>query len=144
MVIKNGSTVSVHYTLTVDGEVADTSEGRDVLKYSHGKGEMIPGFEKELAGMEKGEKKSFELSPEDGYGVRSDEAIKKVPREAFKELDGLMAGMVVGLQSPDGQELQAMVTGLSDKEVTLDLNHPLAGKNLNFEVEVVEVEDASN
>ncbi len=144
MVIKNGSTVSVHYTLTVDGEVADTSEGRDALKYSHGKGEMIPGFEKELIGMKKGEKKNFELSPEDGYGIRSDEAIQKVPREAFKEIDGLMAGMVVGLQSPDGQDLQAVVAALDDESVTLDLNHPLAGKKLNFDVEVVEVEDDLN
>lgn len=144
MVIKDGSTVSVHYKLTVDGEVADTSEGREALKYAQGSGQMIPGFEKALTGMKKGEKKSFELSPEEGYGVRSDEAVQKVPREAFKEMDGLMSGMVVGLQSPDGQDLQAVVAAIDDNEVTLDLNHPLAGKKLNFDVEVVEVEDASN
>ena len=144
MVIKDGSTVSVHYKLTVDGEVADSSEGREALKYSHGSGQMIPGFEKALTGMKKGEKKSFELSAEEGYGVRSDEAIRKVPREAFKEIDGLMAGMVVGLQSPDGQNLQAVVAALDDKDVTLDLNHPLAGKSLNFEVEVVEIENSAN
>jgi FKBP-type peptidyl-prolyl cis-trans isomerase 2 len=143
MVIKDGSTVSVHYKLTVDGEVADTSEGREALKYAHGSGQMIPGFEKALTGMKKGEKKNFELSPEEGYGVRSDEAMRKVPKEAFEEIEGLMAGMVIGLQSPDGQDMQAVVAEVEEKEVTLDLNHPLAGKKLNFEVEVVEVEDSA-
>ena len=140
MTIKDGSKVSVHYKLTVDGQVVDSSKGKDPLDYSHGAGQMIPGFEKELGGMAKGEKKSFTVSAADGYGERSDEAIQSVPKDAFKDMEELKVGMIIGVQSTDGQDFQAIVAEIGDDAVKLDLNHPLAGRDLNFEVGVMNVE----
>ncbi len=142
MSIKNGSRVRVNYKLTVDGKVIDTSEGDRPLEYTHGAREMIAGFERELTGMNKGDKKSFTLSPEDGYGPRSKDAFQKVPKEAFKEkADNLSVGTIIGVQASDGRNFQAIVSDIGDDDVTLDLNHPLAGKTLNFDVEILSVEE---
>lgn len=139
MTIKNGSKVSINYTLKVDGNVVDTSAGREPLTYVHGSGQIIPGLETEITGMEKGDKKSVEVTPEKGYGQRDPRAVQNVPKTAFNEPDKLQVGGVITGEA-NGQPFQAMVTGISDDEVTLDMNHPLAGKTLNFDIEIVEVE----
>ena len=142
MSIKDGSRVRVNYKLTVNGQVIDTSEGDRPLEYTQGAKEMIPGFERELAGMNKGDKKSFTLSPEDGYGPRNADALQKVPKEAFKEkTDDLAVGTIIGVQASDGRNFQAIVSDIGDDDVTLDLNHPLAGKTLDFDVEILSVEE---
>jgi FKBP-type peptidyl-prolyl cis-trans isomerase SlyD len=139
MTIKNGSKVSINYTLKVDGNVVDTSEGREPLTYVHGSGQIIPGLEVEITGMKKGDKKNVEVIPEKGYGQRDPQAVQKVPRTAFNEPEKLQVGGIITGEA-NGQAFQAMIVGLTDEEVTLDMNHPLAGKTLNFDIEVVEVE----
>ncbi|MCQ2410137.1 MAG: FKBP-type peptidyl-prolyl cis-trans isomerase [Elusimicrobiaceae bacterium] len=116
--IKEGSKVKFDYTLTVEGQVADTSSGRGPLEYTHGAGHIIPGLEKELLGMKVGDKKTVKVSPEEGYGIVHEEAIRRVPKEAIGGADHLKVG---------------------DKEVVLDFNHPLAGKELTFDVEIKEI-----
>ncbi len=136
--IKEGSKVSVHYTLTVEDAVVDSSNGQDPLSYTQGAGEIIPGLEAALAGLKEGDKKDVTIPPEKGYGSHSPEAIKKVPRESFQDADKLEVGSVVNGQV-QGQNFRASVIALETDSVTLDLNHPLAGKTLNFQVEIVTV-----
>ncbi len=142
MAITAGQKVSIHYNLKVDGKQVDTSEGRDPLSFVYGDGEVIPGVEEEISGMSSGEKKSFRVEPDKGYGARRDEAVQRVPKDAFKEMEGISAGSIVVLEASNGQAFQATVAELTDDEVVLDLNHPLAGKTLDFEIEIVSVEDA--
>lgn len=137
--IANGSKVTLHYTLTVEGQVVDSSKGREPLNYVHGSGQIIPGLEQHLIGLKKGDKKSVVIPPEGGYGPHHPQGVQKVPRTAFKDSSTLKPGDIVSAQM-SGKEFQATVTLLSETEVTLDLNHPLAGKTLSFDVEVVSVE----
>lgn len=139
MGIQNGSKVTMHYKLTVDGKTVDTSEGKDPLQYVHGQGEIIPGLEKELEGLDKGEKKQVTITPEAAYGHHDPAAIQRVPRSAFAQADNLKVGSTVRGQAGD-QIFTAVVKEITTDEITLDMNHPLAGKTLNFDIEVVEVE----
>jgi FKBP-type peptidyl-prolyl cis-trans isomerase SlyD len=138
-VIKDGSKVQFHYSLKVDDEQVESSEGREPLSYTHGEGEIIPGLESELEGLEVGAKKSVTIPPAEGYGERNDSAVQEVPKEAFQNADELNQGDMVNGQIA-GQPFRATVAEVGDETVTLDLNHPLAGKTLNFEVEVVAVD----
>lgn len=137
--IAQGSKVSIHYKLTVEGEVVDSSEGQDPLAFTHGSGEIIPGLEEELIGLKIGDKKSVSIPPEKGYGRYEAEAIQQVPISAFGEADKLKAGDVVSGEM-QGQTFRATVVEIDAENVRLDLNHPLAGKTLEFQVEVVGVE----
>lgn len=136
--IKKDSKVKIHYTLKVDGEVVDSSEGKDPLEYVQGAQHIIPGLEEALEGLKTGDKKEVTVSPEQGYGPHNPDAMQKVPKSAFHGADGLVVGeMVMG--NAGGREFQAKIVDVTDEEVTLDLNHALAGKTLEFSVEVVEV-----
>lgn len=137
--IPYGARVQFHYTLMVDGWVVDTSNGRTPLAYVHGTGEILPGLEEELAAMDRGEHRQFHVPPEKGYGMRNPEAITKVRKDRFEGADGLTIGAVVG-GSIAGYRFQGVVTDVDEENVTLDLNHPLAGKRLEFEIEVVDVD----
>ena len=136
--IKEGSKAKFDYTLTVDGKVADTSAGRGPLEYTHGAGMIIPGLEKELLGMKVGDKKTVTVKPEDGYGLVLQEAIKRVPKEAISNANELKVGDMVGA-SNGGHTFRAVVKEIGEKEITLDFNHPLAGKELVFDVEIKEI-----
>ena len=136
--IKEGSKAKFDYTLTVDGKVADTSAGRGPLEYTHGAGMIIPGLEKELLGMKVGDKKTVTVKPEEGYGLVLQEAIKRVPKEAISNADELKVGDMVGA-SNGGHTFRAVVKEIGEKEITLDFNHPLAGKELVFDVEIKEI-----
>ncbi len=137
MAIKEGDTVAVHYTGKLpDGQVFDTSEGRDPLEFTVGAGQLIAGFDKAVRGKEVGEKTTVEIPPEEGYGQADPERIQTIPREML-DADGLEEGQVLGLQTPDGQALQATVQAVNEETVTLDFNHFLAGKTLTFDIEVV-------
>ena len=136
--IKEGSKVKFDYTLTVDGQVTDTSAGRGPLEYTHGAGNIIPGLEKELLGMNIGDKKSVTVCPEEGYGKVLEEAIRRVPKEAIGGADQLKVGDMVGASNA-GHTFRAVVKEITDKEVVLDFNHPLAGKELHFDVEIKEI-----
>jgi FKBP-type peptidyl-prolyl cis-trans isomerase 2 len=137
--VEEGKLVKLHYTLTVDGDVIDSSADKDPLELKVGSGQVIPGFEKAIMGMKTGEKKSFEVSPKDGYGEVDPEAFQEVSREKMPEDLELKEGMVLYAQAPDGQSIPARVSKITDKVVVMDFNHPLAGKTLNFEVEIVSV-----
>ncbi len=130
---------TVHYTGTLpgDGEVFDSSEGRDPLTFLVGHKQMIPGFEREMLGAVVGDRREFTLTPEDAYGMPSDEHVVKVKREEFGDIE-LVAGMT--LMSDAGP---FTVNEVSDDEVTADFNHKLAGESLTFSVEVVELRSAS-
>lgn len=136
--IKEGSKAKFDYTLTVDGKVADTSAGRGPLEYTHGAGMIIPGLEKELAGMKVGDKKTVTVKPEEGYGPVREDAIKRVPKEAISNAGDLKVGDMVGASNGE-HTFRAIVKEIGEKEITLDFNHPLAGKELVFDVEIKEV-----
>ena len=136
--IKKGSKVKFDYTLTVDGKVQDTSANRGPLEYTHGAGQIIQGLEEVLEQMNVGDKKTVEIKAEKAYGPVLQEAIKRVPKEAIMNADQLKVGDMVGA-SNGGHTFRAVVKKISDKEITLDFNHPLAGKDLTFDVEIKEI-----
>ena len=145
-IVAKGMDVKVHYkgTLPENGEIFDTSEGRDPLKFSVGKGQMIPGFEEELMGAEVGEKKTFTLTPDRAYGHIDEEMVKEIARTEFAQLEeqkSLEIGLLLVAQTPAGPA-PFTITELSDETVTADFNHALAGKELTFEVEVIEVSES--
>lgn len=136
--IQKGAKVKFDYTLTVDGKVQDSSAGRGPLEYTHGAGQIIIGLEEELATMNVGDKKTVKIAAEKAYGPVLEEAIKRVPKTAINNADQLKVGDMVGA-SNGGHTFRAIVKEISDAEITLDFNHPLAGKELTFEVEVKEI-----
>lgn len=138
--IESGSTVEVHYTGTLsNGEVFDSSQGRDPLKVTIGQGQLIAGFENSLMGMVLNEKKTFTLAPEEAYGPRNDEAMRQFPRSDLPPDLEVQEGQMLALSTQDGQQIPARVAQLDDESIILDLNHPLAGQSLTFEVEVVAI-----
>ncbi len=136
--ISKGTKVKFDYTLTVDGQVIDTSAGRGPLEYTHGEGQIISGLEEELSHMNVGDKKTVHIKAEKAYGPVLPEAIKRVPKESIQNAAQIKVGDMVGA-SNGGHTFRAVVKEISDKEITLDFNHPLAGKDLTFEVEVKEI-----
>ena len=143
MVITKEKVVGIHYTLRDnEGNVLDSIEGRDQLYYLQGFGNLIPGMEEGLEGKQHGDKFSLVISPEKGYGLREEEAVQQVPVQAFNG-----ASVEVGMQFKAGNEHgQYIVTvvAVEGDTVTVDANHPLAGVELHFAVEVIEVRDASD
>ena len=142
--VKDGHVVSMEYTLKVDGEVADTSEGREPLEFVHGAGNIIPGLEREMTGMAIGESKEVVVPPADGYGEEDEKAFMDVPREQFPEEIPMKVGTELQVQNQAGQPMYARIDMVGDKNVRLNFNHPLAGKELHFAVKVVGLRDASD
>ena len=137
---KPGTTVSIHYTGTLeDGSTFDSSEGRDPLTFEMGAGQIIPGLEAALSGMSEGEAKTVTIPAAEAYGDHNPEAIQQVPREAVPDHIPLDLGTQLQVQTQDGRALPVVVTEVTEQQVTLDANHPLAGKDLTFAVEVVSV-----
>lgn len=137
--IGEGSKVAIHYTLSVDGEVVDRSDEHEPLEYEHGIGQLVPGLEQELVGLAAGAAKHVVVKPELAYGPVNPEAIQTVPKTAFESIDGMQVGGMIAGQTSDGQNFQARVADIGIETVTLDMNHPLAGKTLHFAIEVVSV-----
>ena len=136
--VENGSFVSVDYKgILEDGQVFDTSHGRQPIEIQMGAGRLIKGFENELMGMALNEKKVFTLAPEDAYGQRDEDQTHSFPRSEFPPGIKPRVGMTIGLSNPEGQQVPARIVHLDDEKLTLDLNHPLAGKSLTFEIQVV-------
>ena len=136
--VENGIFVSVDYKGTLeDGQVFDTSQGRQPLEIQMGAGQMIKGFETELMGMSLNEKKVFTLAPEHAYGQKDDTLKHSVPRSEVPPDMNLEVGMTVGLTNKEGRQMPARIIHMDDDKLTMDLNHPLAGKSLTFEIEVV-------
>lgn len=144
--VEDNKVVSLHYTLTSDeGEVLDSSEGGQPLEFVQGQGQIIPGLEKELYDMEVGEEKQVTVPPAEGYGERQPDQVQALPRDAFPPDMDIEEGMAVQMRdSNTGQVYQAVVTDVEPETVQVDFNHPLAGENLNFEVKVADVRDATD
>ncbi len=137
---KNGDKIKVHYTGRFeDGTVFDTSEERGPLEFTIGDGDVIPGFEKSIVGMEVEERKTVTIPPEDAYGPRRKELIWERKKSEFPEGITPAVGKQVGvrLNQPDAPLITALITDVSEDTVTLDANHPLAGKTLVFDIELV-------
>ena len=142
MTIENGKVVSFHYTLTnKDGVVLDKSQDQP-MPYLHGAGNIIPGLEKELTGKNVGDKLTVSVPAAEAYGEYHEQLVNEVPREAFQGVDVIEPGMQFQANTPEGVQV-ITVKAVEGDLVIVDANHPLAGQDLNFEVEIVEIRDAS-
>ena len=142
MTVENGKVVSFHYTLTnAQGDVLDQSQEHP-MPYLHGAGNIIPGLEKELAGKKVGDKLTVNVPAAEAYGEYHEQLVNDVPREAFQGVDQIEPGMQFQADTPEGMQV-ITVKAVSGETVTVDANHPLAGQDLNFDVEIVEVREAT-
>jgi len=139
--VENGNTVSVHYRGTFDdGTQFDSSYDRgEPITFTVGSGQMISGFDSSIPGMSVGETKNITVSPENAYGPRVDEAVQTVPLTAFQEGSEFVPGATIQGTGPTGQPFMAKIESCDDTNVVLDFNHPMAGKSLNFEIELVNI-----
>ena len=136
---KNGDQVRVHYTGRLgDGQVFDSSRDGEPLEFTVGAGEVIPGFDEGVRGMQVGESKTIEIEPENAYGPRRDALVTQVSREAAQFPVEPQVGMHFGLPLQDGNQIEVVITEVTDTHVTIDGNHPLAGEKLIFDVELVD------
>ncbi|MEL7150173.1 MAG: peptidylprolyl isomerase [Pseudomonadota bacterium] len=137
---KSGDTVKIHYTGTLsDGSTFDSSEGRDPLEFTLGAGQVIPGFDKAVTGMSAGDSQTVNIPSGDAYGAHDPNGRQAFPRDQVPENVPLDIGTRLQLSGPQGQPIMVTVAEVSDTEVILDANHPLAGKDLTFEIELVEI-----
>ena len=142
MTVENGKVVSFHYTLTnAQGDVLDQSQEHP-MPYLHGAGNIIPGLEKELAGKKVGDKLTVNVPAAEAYGEYYEQLVNDVPREAFQGVDQIEPGMQFQANTPEGVQV-ITVKAVNGETVTVDANHPLAGQDLNFDVEIVEVREAT-
>ena len=138
---KKGSTVKVHYTgkKGSDGTVFDSSEGKDPLEFKLGDGELIPGFEQAVEGMKAGESNSVTIPSDQAYGEPKEDLVITFERDRLPDDISPEVGQQLQLQHKDGNNIPVVVTELNESEVTLDANHPLAGEDLVFDIEVVDI-----
>ncbi|MBI2176343.1 peptidylprolyl isomerase [Candidatus Woesearchaeota archaeon] len=139
-VVTKGSKVSVEYTGSFeDGTVFDTSEGKAPITFVAGNSEVIKGFDDAVVGMKKGEQKKIKVTSDEGYGSRDEKLQQQVPRSVFPQEMKLEKGMGFSFKTPQGQVIHATITEANAETVTVDMNHPLAGKSLVFELKVVDI-----
>jgi FKBP-type peptidyl-prolyl cis-trans isomerase SlyD len=142
MIISENAAVLFHYTLTDEGgNQLDSSKGKDPLAYLHGHKNIIPGLEQEMEGKQAGDVMVVTIAPADAYGERQEQMVQEVPRKTF-QADDIHVGMRFEAQTPNGP-LTVVVTGVTDETVTVDGNHPLAGKELTFDVRIDSVREAT-
>lgn len=140
--VEDGNTVKVHYTGTLkDGSVFDSSAEREPLEFKLGEGQLIPGFEKAVIGLEEGDKTNVDIPVEEAYGEAREELVINVPKDQLPDDVEPEIGMQLQVNQPDGQPVPVRIAEISDDELTLDANHPLAGKDLSFEIELVEIKE---
>jgi peptidylprolyl isomerase len=138
---KSGDTVKVHYTGRLDdGTIFDSSAGGDPIEFQLGAGTVIPGFDRGVTGLAVGEKRTVDIPCAEAYGPHHPEAVFVMPRDQFPPDLAPELGMQFRMQHPAGMTLDMTVVALSDGEVTLDANHPLAGKDLHFDLELVSIQ----
>ncbi|MEZ5962718.1 MAG: peptidylprolyl isomerase [Planctomycetota bacterium] len=142
--IAKDAVVAIHYTLTLDsGDEVDSSKGGDPLLYLHGHGNIVPGLEAQLVTRRVGDRMMVSVPAADGYGEREGDATQRVPRNAFPKGADLQPGMQFGVQDEAGNVRPVWIAAVEGDEVELDMNHPLAGETLHFEVEVVSIRAAT-
>ncbi|MGD2278555.1 MAG: peptidylprolyl isomerase [Candidatus Omnitrophota bacterium] len=140
MGIEKGKKVTLDYTVSTDGQAVDSSRDRDPFVYVHGEGRILPALAKDLEGMEPGEKKTIIISPEEAYGKRNDSALKEVSRSILPGNVEPETGMLLESKTADGTKSTVRIAEVKKDTIVIDLNHPLAGKTLKFEIEVKSVE----
>ena len=137
---RKGNTVSVHYTGKLkDGTVFDSSREREPLQFTIGEGKMIPGFEKAVEGMKSGEQLTTEIPSKEAYGIRRDDLVIEVANDKVPDNIEPKVGQQLSIKQPNGSQIPVVITETKENSIVLDANHPLAGKDLIFEIEVVNV-----
>lgn len=142
--VKDGDTVKVHYTgtLTEDGTEFDSSEGREPLEFTLGEGQLIPGFEQAVIGLEEGDETTVDIESGDAYGQRREDLELEVAKSDLPDNIEPKVGMQLQMQQQEnGQAIPVQITAVEDELVKLDANHPLAGKDLTFDIELLEIVD---
>jgi FKBP-type peptidyl-prolyl cis-trans isomerase 2 len=140
--VKKGDRVKIEYTgKMADGEVFDSSKGREPLSFEVGSGKVIPGFDKAVEGMELNEEKTVTIKSEDAYGPVRKEAVQEFPRDKLPKDPEPKEGMMLILTAPDGRQIPAKIAKVEKDKVSVDLNHPLAGKDLTFEIKIVGINE---
>ncbi|MBS3162566.1 FKBP-type peptidyl-prolyl cis-trans isomerase [Candidatus Woesearchaeota archaeon] len=135
---KNGDKVKVEYTLTLDdGQVVDTSKGRDPLEFTLGEGHVIKGFNDAVVGMKVNEEKDFKVEPKDGYGEPRPDMKLKLPRQNLSKEQTPQVGMIIGMTMQDGRKAMGKIFEVTEEHLGIDLNHPLAGEVLNFHIKLI-------
>lgn len=144
MKVGKDTVVGIEYALHLgDGEIIDRSEAGHPMRYLHGQGQIVPGLEKALEGKEEGTEAKVVIGPEDAYGERDEQAVRTLPREAFPPEAPISEGAEFVVVDDNHNQVPLKITGLKDGNVTVDFNHPLAGKTLHFNVKVLEVRAAT-
>jgi len=137
---KTGDTVRIHYTgKLTDGSEFDSSAGRDPLEFTVGAGQIIPGLDREIAGMAVGDTKTVNVAADEAYGPHDPQAVQEVPRSAVPGNIDLVVGKRLQATTADGGQMVVTIAAVSEETITMDANHPLAGEDLVFEVELVEI-----
>lgn len=141
MTVKKGDKVQVHYEGKLDdGTIFDSSEKHEPpLEFEAGSGHVIKGFDDAVVGMKEGEEKNIKLASNQAYGDQNPQLIQKVPKDKMPSGQEIKAGMILALQAPDGRKFPVKVTEVTATDVTIDMNHPLAGKNLNFKIKLEKI-----
>ncbi len=143
--VKKGDTIKVHYHGRLeDGSTFDSSEGREPLEFEVGGGMVIPGFDDGVTGMQVGEKKSINIPYNEAYGPKQDDLLFDFPKDKFPPDITPEIGMQMNMRGENGQQFPVTVQEVSDEKIVLDANHPLAGKNLTFDLELVEINSKSS
>ena len=142
--VKANNTVKVHYTgKLADGQVFDTSEGKEPIEFVLGQGRLIPGFEEGLIDMKVNEKKTISIAKEEAYGEVNEQLIQEIDKANLPQDMEPKVGMGLVSKSPEGQEMNLMIIEVKDASVVIDGNHPLAGRDLIFDLEVVEIKETA-
>lgn len=137
--IQKGKEVSFDYTLTVDGQIIDSSQDKEPLTYVHGEGRIIPGLARQMEGMKVGDEKDILVNPEEAYGEVNPNAFQEVPKSKLPANIEPRVGMALQANASDGRSQLVRIAEVKDDSVVIDMNHPLAGKKLNFHIEVVSI-----
>lgn len=137
--IENGKKVTLSYRLFVDGELIETADTKAPFIYTQGKNEIVPGLEKGLVGLRVGDKKTIQVAAQEAYGMSNPTALKEFEKEKFPKEVSLKKGTLVEARSPEGERMLVKIHEVKEKTVVLDFNHPLAGKNLEFRIEVLSI-----
>lgn len=141
---KSGDTVRIHYTGTLNnGSTFDSSQGRDPLEFTVGAGQIIPGLDREIEGMSVGDTRQVKVASEEAYGAHDPQKVQVVPSSAMPQDAEIQPGMQLQARTPNGDTVPLVVTKVEEDQVTVDANHPLAGEDLNFAVELVEIVNAA-
>ena len=142
-IISNGVVVTLKYSVSVGGQVIESSADDNPIQFIQGRGDVIPGLEKALYGLSIGDQKEFTVAPEDGYGEVDPDAIAKIPKAEFPTEIPLQPGVELRLKDEQGDELEAQIVAVEDEIVRLNFNHPLSGKELLFAVHILDIRNAT-